>query len=54
MAHVDFTPLKAHIKTFMKVKPKTPRVIFVRKAESEGNLSGTIHGWMNFKLSDYG
>ena len=28
--------------------------MFVRSAESAGNLSGTLQGWTDSKLSDYG
>ena len=29
-------------------------MIMIRSAESQGNLSGTLTGWMDVRLSDYG
>ena len=31
-----------------------PRMVLVRNCESQGNLAGTITGWMDVQLSDFG
>ena len=50
----DISLLRRHLAGFIKKGTKSKNLVLIRKAESSGNLSGTIHGWMDFKLTDYG
>ena len=53
MKGIDFKPLAQKLKSFSKLThPK--KVILVRSCESQGNLAGTITGWMNVELTDFG
>ena len=54
MKKVDLKPLKQHISNFLGSKASTRKLILVRSAESQGNLSGTITGWMDVRLTDFG
>jgi len=54
MKAVDLKPLTQSIKNFMAINKPNPKVILVRNAESQGNLAGTITGWMDVALSDFG
>ena len=54
MKSIDLAPLNKHIKRFLELKTPNPKVVLVRNAESQGNLAGTITGWMDVKLSDFG
>ena len=42
------------LENFLKLKTPLPKVVMVRNAESQGNLAGTITGWMDVPLSDFG
>ena len=54
MKKIDFRPLNTHLRTFLNSKGSSRKLIMVRSAESQGNLSGTITGWMDVRLSDFG
>jgi hypothetical protein len=55
MKNIDLRQLQTHIRTFITTSNNTSRkVLLVRSAESQGNLSGTITGWMDVKLTDFG
>ena len=54
MHSVDLKPLQYHLQKFLSVKRANPKVVLVRNAESQGNLSGTISGWTDVNLSDFG
>jgi broad specificity phosphatase PhoE len=53
MKLVDLNKLHQGLTKFLSVS--TPRkVILVRNCESQGNLAGTITGWMDVPLTDFG
>ena len=55
MKKVDLRQLNQHLKTFLADTTASQRkLILVRSAESQGNLSGTITGWMDVRLTDFG
>ena len=54
MKSIDFKPVQKQLLNFVKFKTPNPKVILVRNAESQGNLAGTITGWMDVHLSDFG
>lgn len=55
MKNIDFSPLKSQLKVFLNSsKPSSRKIVMVRTAESQGNLSGTITGWMDVRLTDFG
>ena len=55
MKAVDFKPLQSKLSQFLSTsRPNNPKVVLVRNAESQGNLAGTITGWMDVNLSDFG
>ena len=55
MKKVDLKPLKQHLNTFLgNTKVSTRKLVLVRSAESQGNLSGTITGWTDVRLTDFG
>ena len=41
------------LKKFL-ARPEPFKMLFVRTAESSGNLSGTLWGWMDAELTDFG
>ena len=53
LKQVDLKPLCAHLKHFLQPANST-KLILVRNAESQGNLGGTLTGWTNANLSDFG
>ncbi len=55
MKKVDLAKLNQLLKPFLASKiPSNRKLVLVRSAESQGNLSGTITGWMDVRLSDFG
>ena len=54
MKSVDIKPLSSKLKTFLSKPQKNTKVVLVRNAESQGNLAGTITGWMDVHLTDFG
>ena len=55
MKKVDLRLLNQHLKTFLADTSASQRkLVLVRSAESQGNLSGTITGWMDVRLTDFG
>ena len=55
MKKVDLKPLKQHLSSFLgNTKISTRKLVLVRSAESQGNLSGTITGWTDVRLTDFG
>ena len=54
MKAIDLKPLQSKLSSFLAVRRPNPKVILVRNAESQGNLAGTITGWMDVNLSDFG
>ena len=53
MLRVDFKILHTKLSKFMS-RSDPLKVLFIRNAESSGNLSGTLNGWMNTELTEYG
>jgi len=53
MKAIDFKPLIIHLKAFKDLK-HSRKILLVRNAESQGNLAGTVTGWMDVPLSDFG
>ena len=53
MLKIDYSKLVPVLDKFVK-RPESMKVLFIRNAESAGNLSGSLNGWMDFKLTDYG
>ena len=53
MLKVDYKILRAKLQKFVGRKDKL-KIVFIRNAESSGNLSGTLSGWMNWELTDFG
>ena len=55
MKHVDLSKVKVLMNSFLCEKKLSNRkAILIRSAENQGNLSGTICGWTDMKLTDYG
>ncbi len=57
MKKINFSPLQTKLEHFFfsSGSPQnSKKVLLVRSAESQGNLSGTVTGWMDVRLSDYG
>ena len=55
MKKVDLRQLNSHLKTFLAdTKASQRKLVLIRSAESQGNLSGTITGWMDVRLTDFG
>ena len=54
MKAVDFQPLQTKLRQFLSVRRANPKIVMVRNAESQGNLAGTITGWMDVGLTDFG
>lgn len=55
MKNVDFRSLNNQLRSFLANKQtSTRKIVMVRSAESQGNLSGTITGWMDVRLTDFG
>ena len=53
MKAVDLSPLIKHLSSFQSLK-HARKAVLVRNCESQGNLAGTITGWMDVPLSDFG
>ena len=53
MKAVDLQPLIKSLTTFQALK-HSRKAVMVRNCESQGNLAGTITGWMDVPLSDFG
>ena len=55
MKNLDLRQLGNSLRNFILNNNVTKRkLILIRSAESQGNLSGTLTGWMDVRLSDYG
>ncbi len=54
MKAIDLKPLQTKLSQFMSIKRPNPKLVLVRNAESQGNLAGTVAGWMDTPLSDFG
>ena len=55
MKKVDLKTLSSSLSKFLSnIKGSNRKMIMIRSAESQGNLSGTLTGWMDVRLSDYG
>ena len=54
MKNIDFSALNHSLKGFLQLRSASRRLVLVRSAESQGSLAGTISGWTNVKLTDYG
>ena len=54
MKSLDIKPLSLQLKKFLSIQQKNTKVILVRNAESQGNLAGTITGWMDVHLTNFG
>ena len=54
MHKIDLAPLSRHLMAFARPQTTHTKVILVRNAESQGNLAGTITGWMDCPLTDFG
>ena len=54
MNHIDFKKPASLISKFLATAPQTPKAILVRSCENQGNLSGTICGRTDMKLTDHG
>lgn len=54
LKQVDIKPLVAHLKHFLQPAQNTTKLLLVRNCESQGNLGGTLTGWTNANLSDFG
>ena len=52
LSQVTLAPLTAHMRKFLQ--PDKFKVLLVRNCESQGNLGGTLTGWTNVHLSDFG
>lgn len=52
MLNVELAPLRAHLQRFLAAQGR--RLLVVRSAESMGSLSGTLTGWSDVKLSEFG
>ena len=54
MNKIDLAPLSRYLLSFARPQTTQTKVILVRNAESQGNLAGTITGWMDCPLTDFG
>ncbi|CDW71482.1 phosphoglycerate mutase [Stylonychia lemnae] len=55
MKNIDLRQLEIKLSSFLQTSTQAQkRLVLVRSAESQGNLSGTITGWMDVRLSDFG
>ena len=50
----DLTGLTRYLSHFTKQTVSSRKVILVRSCESQGNLAGTITGWMDVPLTQFG
>lgn len=53
MKTIDLQPLARHLSVFSKAKHPR-KLVLVRNCESQGNLAGTVTGWMDVPLTDFG
>ena len=53
MKQVDLKPLISSLSAFTKLAHPN-KIVMVRNCESQGNLAGTITGWMDVPLTDFG
>lgn len=53
MKAVDLKPLLSSLEAFNSLKAAR-KLVLVRNCESQGNLAGTITGWMDVPLTDFG
>ena len=51
MKNINLKQLQGHLS---KPRLSSKQIVFVRSAESTGNISGSLTGWMNSKLTDFG
>jgi len=49
----DYKKLILYSKTFLERKGQK-NVILIRSCENLGSLSGSLNGWLDVKLSEYG
>ena len=54
MKNVDFTKVNQLANSFFNSSKSVKKAILVRSCENQGNLAGTISGWTDNKLTDYG
>lgn len=56
MKKIDFSKANKLVSSFLKPNSNMTqkRAVLVRSCENQGNLSGTICGWTDMKLTDYG
>ena len=55
MNKIDFTKVTGLVRNFLhNSEISKKRAILIRSCENQGNLSGTIGGWTDVKLTDYG
>ena len=54
MKAIDLAPLNKQLTRFLQLRKPNPKVVLVRNAESQGNLAGTLTGWMDVQLSEFG
>ena len=55
MKNIDFNKPTKLVSTFLgKTHANTNKALFIRSCENQGNLSGTICGWTDMKLTDHG
>lgn len=53
MKLVDLNKLQLGLNRFLTTN-SAKKIILVRNCESQGNLAGTITGWMDVPLTDFG
>ena len=55
MNKIDFTKVTGLVRNFLHNQDiSKKRAILIRSCENQGNLSGTVNGWTDVKLTDYG
>lgn len=55
MKNIDLSRVNGLVRNFLHSDTLSKkRAILVRCCESQGNLAGTISGWTDTKLTDYG
>ena len=55
MKNIDLSKVNGLVRNFLHCdKLSKKRAIIVRCCESQGNLAGTISGWTDTRLTDYG
>ena len=55
MKSIDFKPLRSALNAFLKPQQKSStKLVLIRSCENQGNLSGTLNGWTDARLTDFG